>query len=66
MALSQRFHQPALAVIYAHYRAVLVGRDAQLDANEADLAGWYDAPPFADAMDRLTAYRAITQLVLQP
>ena len=59
---SQRFHQPALAATYAHYRAVLQGRDAQLEAIEADLAVWYDQAPFADAVHRLSAYRGITQL----
>jgi transposase len=49
---SQRFHQPALAATYAHYRAVLAARDAQLEAIQADLAVWYDAPPFADAVHR--------------
>jgi hypothetical protein len=44
----------------AHYRAVLAGRDAQLEAIEADLAVWYDLPPFADAVHRLSAYRGIT------
>src|SRR5919106_1923921 len=60
--LAQRFHQPALAATYGHYRAVLAARDAQLEAIEADLTGWYDAPPFADAVHRLAAYRGITRL----
>ena len=60
--LAQRFDDPALAATYAHYRAVLDGRDAQLEAIEADLAMWYDAPPFADAVHRLAAYRGITRL----
>src|SRR5919204_989159 len=60
--LAQRFHQPALTATYAHYRAVLQGRDAQLEAIEADLAVWYDTPPFADAVHRLSAYRGITRL----
>ena len=59
---SQRFDQPALAATYAHYRAVLQSRDAQLEAIQADLAGWYDREPFADAVHRLSAYRGITQL----
>ena len=45
-----------------HYRAVVDARDAQLDAVEADLAGWYDRPPFADAVPRLAAYRGVTRL----
>jgi transposase len=60
--LAQRFDQPALAATYAHYRAVLDVRDAQLAAIEADLAGWYDAAPFADAVGRLSAYRGVTRL----
>jgi transposase len=59
---SQRFHEPALAATYAHYRAVLAARDAQLEAIEADLAVWYDRAPFADAVHRLAAYRGITRL----
>jgi transposase len=35
--LAQHFEQPALAATYAHYRAVLAARDAQLKAIEADL-----------------------------
>jgi transposase len=60
--LAQRFEEPALAATYAHYRAVLEGRDAQLAAIEADLAGWQDRAPFADAVHRLSAYRGITRL----
>jgi transposase len=60
--LAQRFDEPALAATYAHYRAVLLGRDAQLDAIEADLAGWYDRPPFAAQVARLAAYRGVTRL----
>jgi transposase len=60
--LQHRFEQPALAATDAHYRAVLAARDAALEAIQADLAGWYDAPPFADAVHRLSAYRGITRL----
>ena len=60
--LAQRFTDPALAATCAHYRAVLDGRDAQLEAIQADLASWYDAAPFADAVHRLAAYRGITRL----
>ena len=60
--LGQRFDEPALAATYAHDRAVLDTRDAQLEAIQADLAGWYDAPPFADAVHRLAASRGITRL----
>jgi transposase len=53
--LAQRFDEPALRATYGHYRAVLDARDAQLAAIEADLAGWYDRAPFADAVHRLSA-----------
>src|SRR5712691_2095166 len=38
---SQRFDDPALRATYGHYRAMLVARDAELAACEADLAHWY-------------------------
>jgi transposase len=60
--LSQRFDEPALGATYTHYRAVLDARDAALAAIEADLAGWYDRAPFADAVHRLAADRGVTQL----
>jgi transposase len=60
--LQQRFHEPALAATYGHYRAVLQSRDAALEAIQADLTGWYDIAPFADAVHRLSAYRGITRL----
>jgi transposase len=55
--LTQRFDDPALAATYGHGRATLDTRDAQLEAIEADLASWYDRPPFADQVARLAAYR---------
>jgi transposase len=60
--LAQQFDEPALRATYAHYRAVLLSRDAQLGAIQADLAGWYDRPPFATQVARLAAYRGVTQL----
>jgi transposase len=60
--VGQQFDEPALAATYAHYRAVLAARDAHLDAIEADLAGWYDRPPFAEQVARLAAYRGVTRL----
>jgi transposase len=60
--LGQRFDQPALAATYGHDRAVLQGRDAQLEAIQADLAGWHDRAPFADAVGRLAAYQGVTRL----
>jgi transposase len=60
--VGQRFDDPALSTTYAHYRATLSARDAALEAIEADLATWYDQPPFADAVARLSAYRGVTRL----
>ena len=62
LAVGQRFDEPALAATYNHYRAVLETRHVQLDAIEADLAGWYDRPPFAEQVARLAAYRGVTRL----
>jgi transposase len=59
--LGQTFDEPALAATYAHYRAVLQSRDAQLDAIEAELADWYDRPPFDWQVARLGAYRGVTR-----
>lgn len=58
----QRFDDPALQATYGHYRAVLVARDADLAAAEADLAYWYTHGPFAAAVARLCAYRGVAQL----
>ena len=41
---------------------MLDARDAQLEAIEADLATWYDRPPFADQVARLAADRGVTRL----
>jgi transposase len=60
--LQHHFEEPALAATYAHDRAVLDARDAQLAAIQADLAGWEDRAPFADAVGRLAAYRGSTRL----
>ncbi len=60
--LAQQFDEPAPRATYAHYRVVLESRDAHLDAVEADLAGWYDRPPFAGQVARLGAYRGVTRL----
>ena len=58
----QRFDEPALGTTYAHYRAVVATRHAQLDAVEVDLATWLDRPPLADQVTRLAAYRGVTRL----
>jgi transposase len=57
LAGGQRFDEPALRATYAHYRGVVASRAAELDAIEADLAGWVDRPPFAWQVARLAAYR---------
>ncbi len=59
---SQRFDEPALTSTYRHYRAMLIARDAELTAIEADLAHWFDHGPFADAVARLAAYRGVAYL----
>jgi transposase len=59
---AQRFDEPALAVTYGHYRAVLASRDAALAAVEADLRPWFGREPFADGVHRLGAYRGIAHL----
>ena len=58
----QHFDDPALRATYAHYRAMLIGRDAELAAVEADLAHWFTHGPFAAAVARLAGYRGVSQL----
>jgi transposase len=60
--LGQRFDDPALRSTYAHYRAMLTAREAELAAVEADLAHWYTHGPFTDAVARLAAYRGVAQV----
>lgn len=60
--LGQRFDEAALRATYAHYRAMLVARDAELAAAEADLAHWYTHGPFTAAVARLAAYRGVAHL----
>jgi hypothetical protein len=36
--------------------------EAQLEAITADLASWYERPPFADQVAHLAAYRGVTRL----
>jgi transposase len=59
---AQRFDDHALQATYGHYRAVLVARDAQIAAVEADLAPYFTADPFGDQVVRLSAYRGVTEL----
>ncbi|MGH9118888.1 MAG: IS110 family transposase [Acidimicrobiales bacterium] len=58
----QRFGERALNQTLAHYQATLTPREAAVDAIDADLAQWYDRPPFADPVHRLAAHRGVTQL----
>ena len=59
---AQRFEEAALQSTFEHYRAVVVSRDAQLGAVEADLAQWLEREPFATPVRRLGAYRGVTRL----
>lgn len=59
---NQHFSEEALALTYAHYRAVVCSRDAQLKAVEADLASWFDRDPFAEGVRRMAAYRGVTRM----
>jgi transposase len=59
---SQRFDQPAMTQTFHHYLAVVEVRNTQLDAVEADLAGWCGRPPFDWQVARLAAYRGVTRL----
>jgi transposase len=59
---AQRFAEPALQTTFEHYRAVVLTRDAQLAAVEADLAAWTSAAPFTEAVRRLAAYRGVTAM----
>jgi transposase len=59
---AQHFDEPALQTTFEHYRAVVLTRDAQLAAVEADLASWTSAAPFAEPVRRLSAYRGVTAM----
>ncbi len=59
---AQRFDEPALQTTFEHYRAVVLCRDAQLEAVEADLRSWLARPPFAEPARRLGAYRGVTAM----
>lgn len=56
------FEEPALATTFSHYRAVVLTREAQLEAVEADLRCWFDREPFTGAVHRLGAYRGVTHM----
>ena len=55
-----RFDEPALASTFSHYRAVVLTREAQLDAVEDDMRTYFDRDPFAEGVARLGAYRGVT------
>jgi transposase len=59
---AQTFGEAALRATYAHYRAVVLTRDAQLAAVEADLIGWFEREPFAEGVRRMGAYRGVTRM----
>ena len=59
---AQRFDHPALGQTFRHYLAVVEVRTTQLDAVEAELAGWCGRAPFDWQVTRLSAYRGITRL----
>jgi transposase len=65
---AQHFDEPALQTTFDHYRGVILARDAQLAAVEADLQMWFGKEPFCDPVRRLAAYRGVSTmgaLVLQ-
>jgi transposase len=59
---AQRFDDPAQATTFDHYRATLEAREAAVASIEADIAGWFSRPPFAEPVARLAAYRGITAM----
>lgn len=59
---AQHFDDPAVQATLEHYRATVQLRDQAVDAIEADLKPWCQAPPFGDLVMRLAAYRGITPL----
>jgi transposase len=58
----QHFEEPALRAAFAHYKAMLAARDAELEAITAELKHWQTNGPFADAVARLAAYRGIAHI----
>ncbi len=57
-----RFDDPALNATYQRYLATATVREVDVDAVEADLEPWFTHPLFADAVNRLGAYRGIDRL----
>jgi hypothetical protein len=58
----QRFDEAAAQATFARYRVAVKCRESELEAIEADLAGWVEAGPFAGAVRRLSAYRGVERL----
>lgn len=56
------FDDPALEATYQRYLGVATVREADVDAVDFDLAGWFEHRLFADAVARLSAYRGIDRL----
>jgi transposase len=59
---TRHFEEEALQLTYSHYRAVLSAREAALDAAERDLFQFFERPPFADTVRRLSSYRGVDRL----
>ncbi len=59
---SRHFGDAALERTYEHYRVVLIGIDAHLDAVDADLKLYVHDGPYAQSATRLGAYRGVTDL----
>ena len=59
---AESFDDKALEATFAHYRATLEAREAAVEAIEAELAAWWSRPLFAEAVTRLAAYRAVTEM----
>jgi transposase len=57
-----RFDDPALLATFAHYRGVVMAREAELTAIEQALAPWTERGPFAAAAHRLACYRGVGYL----
>ena len=59
---ARTFDEPAARATFLRYRSTIECREAELEAIEADLAGFFDAEPFAAAVRRLSAYRGVDRL----
>jgi transposase len=59
---AQRFEDRALALTFQHYQHTLAGCDGQLQAINADLAGYFGTGPFAGQVKRLACYRGVSEL----